>query len=83
MRNEQSEITQPQNSEPQVTREVAAETPEIAIRDYRAALLRDPRVVDRDEERLKRRYVKSADKELRSNTFTTRSGRDSRPPTRF
>ena len=77
-------ITQPRAQKSRVpeTDEVAAETTEIAPRDYRAALLRDPPRACHDEERPKRTYVKRKN-ELRSEEISTRKGRISRPPRRF
>ena len=56
------------------TDESAARTSEVAKRDYKAALLRDMP---------KRKYTKQASSDVKSETFTTRSGRNSRPPSRF
>ena len=80
---EKKKVTQPAVFEPKKTERVTKETPEVAVRDYRAALLRDPPDAKSDDARPKRRYVKNASKDVRSDTITTKSGRNSRPPSRF
>ena len=79
---EQREITQPQESDEPETQSVDAGTEEITVRDYRAALLRDPQGPGKDAKGPKRTYVK-AKSERRTESIPTRFGRISRPPTRL
>ena len=78
-RERESEITQPESeSENLETDSVPETTSEVTNLDYRAALLRDLKSLSRDKP--KRKYEK---KDVYRGTATTRSGRSSRPPSRF